>query len=76
MRRLISQLIRTSRGSYINKAKDDYRQEFVEELEWEEAKGNLFGVMKRMASRNKDLIGGAGVKDKEGKVQVENSRML
>src|SRR5277367_1615257 len=37
----------------IYKAKDDHRQEFVEELEREEAKGNLFGVVKRMASRNK-----------------------
>ena len=60
----------------IYKAKDDHRQEFVEELEREEAKGNLFGVVKRMASRNKDVVGGGGVKDKEGKVQVENSKML
>ena len=60
----------------IYKAKDDHRQEFVEELEREEAKGNLFGVVKRMASRNKDVVGGGGVKDKEGKVQVKNSRML
>jgi hypothetical protein len=60
----------------IYKAKDDHRQEFVEVLEREEAKGNLFGVVKRMASRNKDVVGGGGVKDKEGKVQVENSRML
>ena len=56
----------------IYKAKDDYRQEVVEELEREEVKGNLFGVVKRMASRNKDVVGGGGVKDKEGKVQVEN----
>ena len=35
----------------IYKVKDDYRQEFVEELEREEAKGNLFCVVKRMASR-------------------------
>ena len=45
-------------------------------MEREGAKGNLFGVVKmRIASRNKDVVGG-GVKDKEGKVQVENSRML
>ena len=60
----------------IYKAKDDHRQEFVEELEREEAKGNLFGVVKRMTSRNRDVVGDGGVKDKEGKVQVENSRML
>ena len=42
----------------IYKAKDDYRQKFVQELEREEAKGNLFGVVRRMASRNKDVIGG------------------
>ena len=42
----------------------------------EEAKGNLFGAVKRMASRNKDVVGGGGVKDTEGKVQVGNSRML
>ena len=71
MKRLIGKLTSKSRGSYI-KQKDDYRQEFVEELEREEAKGNLFGVVKRMASRNKDVVGGGGVKDKEGKVQVEN----
>ena len=57
----------------IYKARDDHRQEFVEELEKEEAKGNLFGVVKRMANRYKDMVGGGGVKDKEGKVQVENS---
>ena len=28
------------------KAKNDYRQEFVAELEREEAKGNLFGVVR------------------------------
>ena len=33
------------------KAKDGCWQEFVEELEREEAKGNLFCVVKRMASR-------------------------
>jgi len=43
-------------------------------LKREEAKGNLFGVVERMASRNKDVVGGGDVKDKE--VQVENSRML
>ncbi len=48
----------------------------MEELEREEAKGNLFGVVKRMASRNKDVVGGGGVRDKDGKVQVENSSML
>ena len=37
-----------------------------------ETKGNLFGVVKRMSSRKKDVVGGGGVKDKEGKVQVEN----
>ena len=42
----------------------------------EEAKGNLFGVVKRMVNRNKDMVGGGDVKDKEGKVQVANSRML
>jgi len=51
----------------IYKAKNDYQQEFVEELEKEEAKGNLFGVVKRMASKIKDVVGGGGVKDKEGK---------
>jgi len=32
--------------------------------------------MKKMASKNKDVVGGGDVKDKEGKVQVTNSRML
>ena len=50
----------------IYKAKVDYRQECVEELEREDAKGNLFGVVKKLASRNKDVVGGVGVKDKEG----------
>ena len=75
MRTLIGKQPSKSRGG-LYKAKDDYRQQFVEELEMEEAKGNLFGVVKRMASRNKDVVEGGGVKDKEGKVQAENSRML
>ena len=50
----------------IYKAKNDYQQEFVEELEMEEAKGNLFGVVKRMASKIKDVVVGVGVKDMEG----------
>ena len=33
-------------------------------------------MLKRIASNNKDVVGGGGVKDKEGKEQVENSRML
>ena len=33
-------------------------------------------MVKRMACRNKDVVGDGGVKDMEGKVQVENSRML
>jgi len=36
----------------------------------------LFGVVKKMAIRNKDVVGGGGIKDKEGKVQVKNSKML
>ena len=51
----------------IYQAKDDYWQEFVEKLEREEAKGNLFGVVTRMASRNKDVVGGGGVRDKEAR---------
>ena len=50
----------------IYKAKDDHRQEFVEELEREEVKGNLFGVVKRMASRNKDMVGGGGGQGGQG----------
>ena len=43
-------------------------------MEREEKKENLFGVVKRMGRRNTERS--VSVKDKEGEVQVENSRTL
>ena len=47
-------------------------------MEKEEAKGNSFGGGEEDGQEEKEKVEveGGGVKDKEGKVQVENSRML
>ena len=55
----------------IQKAKDRHRQTFVEELEREDRKGNTFKVVQQELKRNRDVVGVACIKDKNGKVVVE-----
>ena len=60
MRRLIGKLKRKSRGSHI------YQRMIIGknlQRSYLESKGNLFGVMKRIASRNRDVVGSGDVKD-------------
>jgi vacuolar-type H+-ATPase subunit E/Vma4 len=43
-------------------------------LENEDAKGNLFRVVKQMVKKNRDVIGSVCVKDADGTIVVYNVR--
>ena len=40
-------------------------------MDREDAKGKVFRVVKQMVRRNKDVVGGGCIKDKQGKIVVE-----
>jgi len=60
----------------IAKTKEVERQKLGEMLEKEDAKGNLFRVAKQMVKRNRDVVGGGCVKDVDGTIVVDDSRIM
>jgi hypothetical protein len=55
----------------IGKAKESERRKIGESLDEEDGKGRLYRAVKQMVKRNKDVVGGGCMKDKDGKVVVE-----
>ena len=51
------------------------RQEFSENLRSAEGKGKLFRVVKQMVRKNRDVVGSACIKNKEGKVLTEENQI-
>ena len=45
-------------------------------MEREDEKGNLFRVAKQLVSRNRDVVGANCVKDSDGKIVVEEDRLM
>ena len=60
----------------IFKAKNDERKRFCEDLEREDEKGNLFRVAKQLVNRNRDVVGANCVKDRDGKIVMEEDRLM
>ena len=60
----------------IFKAKNDERKKFCEDLEREDEKGNLFRVAKQLVKRNIDVVGANCVKDSDGKIEVEEDKLM
>jgi hypothetical protein len=59
----------------IAKAQDVKRQEFCENLITTAAKGKLFKAVKQMVRKNADVLGGKGIKDKEGRIVTEEEEV-
>ena len=57
-------------------AKNAVRKTFCEDLDREDRKGNVFRVAKQLMRKNRDVVGANCVKDYEGKVVAEDSRLL
>jgi hypothetical protein len=60
----------------IHKAKEVETQKLGERLEKEDGKGNLFRIAKQMVKGNRDVVGGGCVKDKDGKMVVDDPKVL
>jgi tryptophan 2,3-dioxygenase len=56
-------------------AQESKRQEFSENLKSAEAKGKLFGVVKQMVKKNRDVVGTACIRNKEQKVLTEENEI-
>ena len=53
------------------------RKKFCEDLERVDEKGNyVFRVAKQLVNRNRDVVGASCVKDSDGKVIVEEDRLM
>ena len=60
----------------IFKAKSDEREKFCEDLEREDEKGNVFRVAKQMVRRNRDVVGASCVKGSDGKIVVDEDKLM
>ena len=47
-----------------------------EDLEREDEKGNVFRVAKQMVRRNRDVVGASCVKGSDGKIEVEEDKLM
>ena len=52
----------------IGKVQHEQRLMYVEDLEQENKKGNIFKVTRQMVHKSKDIVGGSSMKDKNGKL--------
>ena len=60
----------------IGKVQHEQRLRFVEDLEQENEKRNIFKVARQMVHKSKDVDGGSSVKDKNGKVVVNEPDVI
>ena len=60
----------------ISRAQEAERKKFGEKLDSADSKGTVFRVAKQMMRRNQDVTGGDCVKDAQGKVVVEEEKLL
>ena len=60
----------------IGKVQHEQRLRFIEDLEQENEKGNIFKVTRQMVHRSKDVVGGGSMKDKNGKVVVNEPDVM
>jgi hypothetical protein len=59
----------------IAKAQETGRKDFVNMLDKAEEKGQIFRVAKQIVNKNKDVVGGGCVKDKDGKLITEEDKI-
>ena len=60
----------------IFKEKDAERKKFCEDLEGEDRKGNVFRLAKQLVSKNRDVVSVSCVKDDDGKIEVEEDKLM
>ena len=60
----------------VYKAQEEERKKFGEMLDEEDGKGTVFRVAKQMVRSNRDVVGGGCVKDVNGKIVVDDKKIL
>jgi len=60
----------------VSKAQEVERRKFGERLDVEDRKGTVFRVAKQIVRKNRDVVGGGCVKDTDGKIVVEEERLM
>jgi hypothetical protein len=68
-------LTKNKARNVISTAKREEGKRMGEFLDKENDKGKVFRAVKRMVRRNKDVIGGGCVKDKEGNIVVKDGKI-
>jgi hypothetical protein len=64
-------IVKRNANKVIAKAKEAERKKLGEALDRQDEKGKVFRVAKQMVKRNKDVVGGGCVKDRMGKIVVD-----
>ena len=64
-----------NRYTKIYKAQEKERKKFGAMLSEEDMKGNLFRIAKQLVRNNKDVVGSGSVKDRDGNIAVDDSRI-
>src|SRR5208282_652242 len=57
------------------RSQETERKKFGAMLSEEDMKGNLFRIAKQLVRSNKDVVGNGSVKDREGNIAVDDSRI-
>jgi hypothetical protein len=60
----------------VTRAQEIERQKFCEKLVEEDKKGNVFRVAKQIVRKNRDVVGEGCVKDTDGKIVVDDGKLL
>jgi hypothetical protein len=60
----------------VSKAQEIERKKFGEMLDEEDKKGTVFRVAKQIVRKNGDVVGGGCVKDTDGKIVVEEEKLM
>ena len=67
--------VKRKANKVIAKAKEGETKKWGESLDREDGKGKVFRVVKQMVRRNRDVVGGGCIKDKQGKIVVEEEEI-
>ncbi|HXJ94687.1 MAG TPA: reverse transcriptase domain-containing protein [Terriglobia bacterium] len=73
-RKLYNQAKKFARAE-VAKAQETARKDFVDKLDEAEHKGHIFKVAKQIVQKNRDVVGGSCVKDKNGKLVMEEDKI-
>jgi hypothetical protein len=70
------QLAKKEAKKVVYKAQEEERRKFSDQLDVEDRKGTVFRVAQQIVRKNRDVVGGGCVKDLDGKIIVEDDKLM